>query len=326
MTHEHILADRLTLLPGYTTAGIGYSAPSKQVYIAVNFQPTEGQSSSIMPFLVRRMPNDHTIVLRPERPVRNVNPDTAFWSLVCSPTEKKAYAAVQDGSRLFIDTNTNSAYPSRVPTFPRLVPCNMAFSPDGKMSYFPGQNVLYALDEESDAAPVPIPLSVSPNWVVVTNDGAYAYAGESNGNTLSRVDLRTMQEKDTLPLPEALNTFDICNDGSKLYAALQTQVAIIDVAQNSITGSIPYPEYSSSMFVLSCSKTTPRACVTVAGNGNQLAAVIDTASGSKLGTIPVEGVSPSFCTFDEYGDAYIATLGGGALVVHYSVLEAMGPA
>ncbi|GGA85767.1 hypothetical protein GCM10011491_11750 [Brucella endophytica] len=193
------------------------------------------------------------------------------------------------------------------------------------MSYFPANDgIIYALDETSDAPPISIPLSIiDVQWVAVTQDGAYAYAGGIYASALSRVDLNKMQEKDTLPLPEPVYSFDVCNDGSKLFVSLETQVVIVDIAQNKVKGSIPYPEYRPKSFgQLSCSKTAPRACLSVASN--QLVAVIDTATDSKLGTIPTPP-SPFTTAFDEYGDSYIATQ-NGTLAIHYSVLEAMGPA
>lgn len=255
--------------------------------------------------------------------------------ITCSPTEAKAYACMSDGSAMLIDTTAGKATPATyVPQLGNVTNMsNMAFSPDGRMSYFPAGNTLYAIDESSSApSAIRIPLTVSAHWVSITKDGLFAYCGGGPGDTdavdIARVDLIAGKQKDLVKnLDDSVNTFDVTSDNSELLVATSTKnVDVVTVSQNAKTGSISFG--GNMLGQISCSRTAPRACLTTDTipnfqTGDTVAvAVIDTANNSIRGGIPLpsEGIGT---TFDEYGNAYASTDDSGIMAIIYSKINSM---
>ena len=252
--------------------------------------------------------------------------------ITCSPIAAKAYACMFDASVMVIDTTAdNATLATHIPPLGEVG--NMAFSPDGRMSYFPAGDTLYAVDESSTASSaVPIPLTVSAHWVAISRDGLFAYCGGSPGDTgavhIARVDLAMQKQKDIVKnLDDAVIAFDLTFDDRELLVSTVAQnVDVVTISQNAKTASINLG--GNFLGQVSCSKTAPRGCLTTdtipnnVTNDKLFVAVIDTIDNTTRGGIPIP--SAGFCTsFDEYGNAYVGTAANGIMAIIHSKINSM---
>ncbi|RCS21338.1 hypothetical protein DUT91_24810 [Phyllobacterium salinisoli] len=312
-------------LPG-NTWGVGYSTYNKRLY-------TCGWNPDVVHvFDVRRKGDAFGYSYLPD--VKNLYGIEPQFP-VCSSIGQ-AYVTCFSGALNVINTTTNVAkQEKRVPAFS----FNNAFSPDGRMAYFPAGNVLYALNMDSPNPAVPIPLSPqldgSAHWVTITRNGDYAYCGgDPYGryprSYMARVDLSTQREAGLVKdFFDFAITHDVSFDNKKIFVGLgdaQTasgdlSVAVIDISQNARVASIFIP--GDAPCQIACSPVAPRACATVQFNDFTGAVqVIDTDKNTYIGSIPTTTWAGAV-GFDEYGNAY-AALEDKVMVILRTKLDAMG--
>ncbi|PYE88269.1 YncE family protein [Phyllobacterium leguminum] len=311
MTHGTIASEPSYLLDGNLISGIGYSPMTKRLFACC-----PGPKNRIAVLKVNY--NDGKTVYQENPDVENV--DTTVYSIICSPSTLAAYAIMLDGSTLFVDVEKDEARPApRVPQLQTTIKQpNMAFTPDGKTAIFPGSNCVYVIDQTSDAPAVPIPTTIDPTWVAVAKDVSLAYAGSRFSASIIYIDLATMTPKGTIGLSGPITTFDISDDGSKIFAVSNNQIIVIDTATNIQSASIPYPLAPDEFFgQISCSKAGPRACVPINSPNSPRVIIIDTMSNKIAGQFVTRKVV-NCSAYDEYSNAYIA-MRDGVLVIPAAV-------
>lgn len=316
---------------GKPTWGISYSSYQKRLYVAGE-NPGQIRVYDVRPSIN----NTFLYIYRPDVVFSPPLTSAMFpMFMTCGP-KNHAYAYIltestdETGSMALINTTTDRAVIT-----PRIPPIgawsNIAFSPDGRTSYFPNGNVLYALDEQSDAPPFPIPLTVNGYWVTVTNDGAYAYCGGGpeiidNYTNIARVDLATRKQIDLVKnLSDTVGTFDVSFDNKKLLVSTEhNHVDIVDIDSNTKITTIEYPGGQKvDIGQIACSKVSPYACMSYESEGGTWVEVIDTVKNTKRGSLPMPDAGET-ATFDEYGNAYIGMDGNGVMVILHTKLETMG--
>jgi YVTN family beta-propeller protein len=146
-------------------------------------------------------------------------------------------------------------------------------------------NAVAVLDTSSNAVVKTIPIPAGPHGLVVTPDGRWVYASSDGASTVSLIDTRSDEVTQSIevgPMPHGLA---ITPDGSRVLVAGfgSDQVEAIDTRTQKIVWQVPVPQPHNIAI-------TPDGMTAYAGSqkaGSEALAVIDIASGTQTGNMPL---------------------------------------
>ena len=162
--------------------------------------------------------------------------------IAITPNGTRVYVSndLPDHTMSVIETSTNTTVGLPIPIGNR--PGVSAITPDGARAYIPrfsGSSVA-VLDLRANTVVGSIPVGAGPAAVAITPDGSSAYVPSVFSETLSRISLPA-GTVGTLPLGPSPRGIAITPDGRRAYVAVaggSNTVAVIDIATNTVTGSI----------------------------------------------------------------------------------------
>ena len=93
----------------------------------------------------------------------------------------------------------------------------------------------------ASAAPIitTVPVGAGPQSVAVSPDGRTAYVANSNGLSLSVIDVATTRVRATIALPANARSVTVSPDGRTVYAAGTRNVSIVNAATDTIRQNVP---------------------------------------------------------------------------------------
>jgi len=250
--------------------------------------------------------------------------DTAGNSAVHSiplPHHPAAIAISADGSHAYVAdffsavfwvidtaadrvTTTVDIGPTRVqvPAMPAV-----AASRDGSAAYVtnPSDNTLTVVDTADGFVRTRIALHMRPSGAAVTPDGRVVYvsgcAGLCTSGMIAVVDTRTYVISDSVPTSRPLSHIAVNPNGKFAYAPSGAELLVVDTHTNNVIAQIPGDLWSE------VNTTADGARVYV--HGSRLA-VIDAASNTVAGTIPVPSGTTSFALRPDGAVGYFASPDG----------------
>jgi YVTN family beta-propeller protein/YD repeat-containing protein len=207
-------------------------------------------------------------------------------------------AVRDDGLTLFTDLNGGRVGISN--TFTRVItgyiptgayPTGIAFSPDGSRAYTANQGIIEpgtvtVIDANAGQAIASVPIADgAPFSVQVSDDGARLYVGNNN-NTMSVVDIATLQVVQTIVVGQATNAFAVNPAGTRMYAShfVSGTVSEIEVPTGNLLRTFTLGGRTQG---LALNRKGTRLYV---ANENAYLSEIDLASGVAAAPIPIAGV------------------------------------
>jgi YVTN family beta-propeller protein len=135
--------------------------------------------------------------------VSTVGVGDAPEGIAFSPTQPKAYVTSRnDAIFSVVDTTTNTVAPSSVVVGGS--PSDVAFSPDGSVAYVINNGFpgyLSVINTATDTVATTIPLTSFPGGLAFSPDSTKAYVVESNPEAVAVIDVATNAVTTTIPLP-----------------------------------------------------------------------------------------------------------------------------
>ena len=156
--------------------------------------------------------------------------------------DPKAYIGLfKDNSVAVYDTASNSVMKTiPIPTGPH----GLVVTPDGKWVYASsdGDSVISVIDTASDTVADTIQVGKTPHGLAITPDGSRVLVAGFGTDSVEAIDTSSRQVVWQTPVPQPHN-IAIAPDGQTAYAGGQKegaqQIAVIDVATGTLTGSVP---------------------------------------------------------------------------------------
>lgn len=147
-------------------------------------------------------------------------------------------------------------------------------------------NAVAVYDTASNQVTKTIPIPSGPHGLVVTPDGRWVYASSDGDSVVSVIDTSTDSVTDTIDVGATPHGLAITPDGSKvLVSGFGTDsVEAIDTATNQVVWQVPVPQPHNIAI-------TPDGQTAYAGgqkDGAQQLAIIDIASGTETGSVPLD--------------------------------------
>ena len=157
-------------------------------------------------------------------------------------TAPKAYIGLfKDNAVAVYDTTSNSVMKTiPIPTGPH----GLVVTPDGRWVYASsdGDSVVSVIDTNMDSVVKSIQVGQTPHGLAITPDGSRVLVAGFGTDSVEAIDTSTNQVLWQTPVPQPHN-IAITADGQTAYAGGQKdgqqQIAIIDVATGTETGSVP---------------------------------------------------------------------------------------
>ena len=154
----------------------------------------------------------------------------------------KAYVGLfKDNAIAVVDTASNTVMRSiAIPTGPH----GLVITPDGRWVYASsdGDSVVSVIDTASDTVSAMIQVGATPHGLAITPDGSRVLVASFGTDAVEAIDTRTNAVVWQASVPQPHN-IGITPDGQTAYAggqkAGEQQLAIIDIASGTETGSIP---------------------------------------------------------------------------------------
>lgn len=180
-------------------------------------------------------------------------------------------------------------------------PLAISVSPDGRRVYalLPNQSAILIIDAATRSVAgritLPKPNRISPQHMVVTPDGAFAYVSNGDNGFLEPgavygIDLATNEFVAEIHVDRA-RELALTSDGSTLYASGSDGIAIIDTQTNQRTGTIDFAAFGNVvaatdglLYAAGCfldNDSTVRLCI------------IDTSTNELIGTVPLSSGDPN---------------------------------
>ena len=168
-------------------------------------------------------------------------------------------------------------------------------------------DAIAVLDTSSNQLLKMIPIPAGPHGLVVTPDGRWVYASSDGDATVSVIDTTTDEVSTTVNVGPTPHGLAITPDGSRvLVAGFGTdQVEAIDTGSNHIVWTTPLPQPHNIAI-------TPDGRTAYAGSqkqGSEALAIIDMATGSETGSIPLDH-APRALNVSPDGADLVYTLAG----------------
>ncbi|HEY1297668.1 MAG TPA: beta-propeller fold lactonase family protein [Chloroflexota bacterium] len=164
-------------------------------------------------------------------------------------------------------------------------PAHAAAAPKAYIGLFK-DNAVAVFDTSSDTVMKTIPIPAGPHGLVVTPDGRWVYASSDGDSVVSVIDTSTDSVANTIQVGTTPHGLAITPDGSRvLVAGFGTDsVKAIDTASNQLIWQVNVPQPHNIAI-------TPDGKTAYAGgqaDGAQQLAVIDIATGSETGSVPLD--------------------------------------
>jgi YVTN family beta-propeller protein len=161
---------------------------------------------------------------------------------VAAATAPKAYIGLfKDNAVAVFDTGSNSVTKTiPIPAGPH----GLVVTPDGRWVYASsdGDSVVSVIDTTTDSVAKTIQLGTTPHGLAITPDGSRVLVASFGTDAVEAIDTASNQVIWQVPVPQPHN-IGITPDGQTAYAAAQQdgaqQLAIIDIASGTQTGSLP---------------------------------------------------------------------------------------
>ena len=168
-------------------------------------------------------------------------------------------------------------------------------------------NAVGVFDTATNAITKTIPIPTGPHGLVVTPDGRWVYASSDGDSVVSVIDTTTDTVTNTINVGQTPHGLAITPDGSRvLVSGFGTDsVEAIDTGTNSVVWQVPVPQPHNIAI-------TPDGQTAYAGgqkDGEQQLAIIDIASGTETGSVPLDH-SPRALNVSPDGAELAFTLAG----------------
>jgi YVTN family beta-propeller protein len=149
-----------------------------------------------------------------------------------------------------------------------------------------GDNAIGVLDTSTDTLLKTIPVPSGPHGLVITPDGRWVYASSDGDSVVSVIDTGTDEIVRTIDAGATPHGLAITPDGSRvLVAGFGTnQVEAIDTSTNEMVWQTPVPQPHN--IAITGDGQTAYAASQLAGSPSL--AIIDVASGTQTGSVPLE--------------------------------------
>ena len=170
-------------------------------------------------------------------------------------------------------------------------PWKMAVSPNHKVAYVTesGSGTLALLNLTTDKVAGRITVGKTPTFVLLNRPGSVAYVANAGSNTISVVKTASKHVVATIPTDVEPYALALSPDGKKLYVAnchypndTQSSVQVIQTSSNKVTATVTGFNCAEGIAV-----TSRVAYVTNNNNGAKSIGMIDTATNTLTGNIPV---------------------------------------
>lgn len=216
-----------------------------------------------------------------------------------------------------VDLSTNTLI-GTVP-LPGASPAGVAFSPGGSTAYVAG-NGLHRIDVASGVSTGTIALSGAASALVLTRDGATAFATIPSLNVVQLVDLGSFTAGATIAVGTSPTQLALSPDGAALYVTntASNSVSVVDVPTRAAVATIPVG-------------TTPRGVsfrpdgqrAYAANTGSGTLSIIDTATRTVVGTAGI-GSGPTAYGASFVTPPLIVPTGGPLSIATDAGLESLG--
>ena len=185
-------------------------------------------------------------------------------------------------------------------------PAAVATGPKAYIGLFK-DNAVAVLDTARNQVITTVPIPAGPHGLVVTPDGKWVYASSDGDSTVSVIDTRTDEVTASIDVGPTPHGLAITPDGSRvLVAGFGTdQVEAIDTSSNQVIWRVAVPQPHNLAI-------TPDGTTAYAGSQKQDApslAIIDLASGTQTGTLPLDH-APRALNVSPDGEDLVVTLAG----------------
>lgn len=164
-------------------------------------------------------------------------------------------------------------------------PAGNAVSPNGKLLYqacWSGDSVSI-VDTATNTMTGEILVGLNPSFVAFAPDGKTAYVSNTKSGTISVVNTKKAKEIATIPVGKEPHNLIVSPNGARLYVSCDAsdELWVIDIATKQVLAKLPF---SAGPEGIAVSPDSLHVYVGTNGIG-----VIDSATNTLVGTIPVQG-------------------------------------
>ncbi len=304
------------IIPGYGTAGAGFSSPASVNQISntlfqsmiLNNAGTEayaagGGGNDVFRINMQTLSIDYTYTSLGFPDAVAISPDDATLYVAEMLSDTVSAYSVSTGT---LENSVDlDMYENRTDVYPYA----LAISKDGKYLFVAeqGSDELDVIDTASFTVVHSIPVGSHPEAFALTSDGSTLYVANANNDTISVVSTSLFTVTATIHLAPYTNAPDgsmpvslaLSPDNSTLYAALagENAVAVITTSTNTVGGRIPTAWYPAAVAVSSDGKTLYVANANGVGAGpNTQGQYIGAMIQGSVSAIPLQGLTLSLTT------------------------------
>lgn len=197
-------------------------------------------------------------------------------------------------------------------TMPAAAVSRAAAAPKAYVGLFK-DNAIAVVDTGSDALIKTIPIPAGPHGLAITPDGARVFASSDGDSKVSVIDTTSDTVVDTIEVGAMPHGLALTPDGRTLLVAVfgAGQVVFIDTSSDAITGRLAV----GSPHNIAVTPDGSTAFVASQQQGNTALVVLDVASRTRTGTVPLDKTPRALNVRPDGGQLYFTIAGDDAVEV-----------
>lgn len=232
------------------------------------------------------------------------------YGVAVSPDGTKVYTTDAGNDTVSVISVATNAVVATIPVGAN--PVDVVFSHDGQKAFVTGfnGNVVSVIDAATDSFVANIPVSSTPYRIAVSADGTKAYVSHfAPGGSVDVIDVATNAVTTTIYAGAWLADVAFAPNGQIAYVAGAGGLIVIDVATDSVAGSIALPDPTGVVF-------SPDSTVAYLSDpsGPSLL-VLDVVSGTVVDSIPVGATPRGVDVTSDGSKVYVANTGANTVTV-----------